>query len=623
MEYVDVFYPFYYDKLSVVEFDVVIIEGFFPSISQFTSEIRLMFPQILILYYCLDPTYPGMETLLKMSFDGYLVNSERLQNLFEQSFIPSLHLPLAFNPSTFHPSSNNNTTYTNHYMVYVGAGGPMIAHKAYLREMLMEGEELGGLVIYGTGWEQDPHLSHCCWKGILPQEDLPLVYESSKVILSSTIDSQREWGMVNNRVFEGLSMGRRVVSDYSPTLERTFQPLVNSKRLLFYHKKGDLAQIVEEINREEEEEGEESGELDRRLDQMEFMRSHHTYSSRIQSLIPFIHSLRNSKKHHSKVSYKNIGVVYESKYEMEVGVIFQPLFEEFRDQYSIQFSFTPFNESNLNHHYQLKDYFMKGRLSMDGTMVIGDMNGKLDVSIRSLLSIVGELEGVKLSFLLMNILENENLNINSFKSTYQVVFHSYPRLHDSIIQQFPHHHQYLDFSPDYGGNVVYLRMGFARWFSFGGFGDSQVSFVMDQDQTTIIITQLPIPIPFSLHRFQLGFDGSLCVVQVLLEDDEKKKKSVLCVFQKDVDLFLDIDKEVVNENGLLGNGEDVEIQVYLELRGSMYQDGIVTSPPQSFTIHHNAIRNTSILSHMRNNKEDHSKSHHNNKNKFAIGYLEI
>lgn len=54
--------------------------------------------------------------------------------------------------------------------------------------------------------------------GTLPQEQLAQAYASAHVVLASTIQSQSQYGMVNNRIFEALSCGALVVSLWAAEL---------------------------------------------------------------------------------------------------------------------------------------------------------------------------------------------------------------------------------------------------------------------------------------------------------------------------------------------------------------------------------------------------------------------
>ena len=101
-----------------------------------------------------------------------------------------------------------------------------------------------GLVIYGFGWQDCDEFRHL-YKGVLPLEDLMLVYRSSKVVIGTTDDIQRSLGMVNNRVFEVLSCDCLFVSDHYPALEALIAYMNADHQVRFYKNSGDVKTHIE------------------------------------------------------------------------------------------------------------------------------------------------------------------------------------------------------------------------------------------------------------------------------------------------------------------------------------------------------------------------------------------
>ena len=56
---VETFYPFKYTRLFERQWDVVLIEGWFPMIHDFIHIARSQSPGALVLFFCLDPSFPG------------------------------------------------------------------------------------------------------------------------------------------------------------------------------------------------------------------------------------------------------------------------------------------------------------------------------------------------------------------------------------------------------------------------------------------------------------------------------------------------------------------------------------------------------------------------------------
>ena len=140
--YVNIYYPFTYEGFFLIQWDVVIMEGWFFMIHEFIQLVRSHSPGtisslillpiptcitysplllslhepyehtplttttnthtsyqsrtgVIILYYCLDPVFPGLDDLTSFDVDGYLTNSEVCQ---------TVHVPVSSNHSISHIS---------------------------------------------------------------------------------------------------------------------------------------------------------------------------------------------------------------------------------------------------------------------------------------------------------------------------------------------------------------------------------------------------------------------------------------------------------------------------------------------------------------------------------------
>lgn len=63
---------------------------------------------------------------------------------------------------------------------------------------------------------------HRYCRGILPVDEIAALYSSAKIVLNYHEDSQRAWGMWNNRVFEALGCGAFLISDDALGLREEF-----------------------------------------------------------------------------------------------------------------------------------------------------------------------------------------------------------------------------------------------------------------------------------------------------------------------------------------------------------------------------------------------------------------
>lgn len=145
-----------------------------------------------VLFYCLDPQYPGLPHVAALDVEGFLTNSESTRQYLLSS-APTALVPLAVdtkafpfypNPPSRAPCRGASTQDDGDdalaqdrdgdclgygRVVYVGAAG-LMEYKEMLAWMLREAVPYG-LDIYGSGWQQHPEFSEY-WRGVLPPGDL-------------------------------------------------------------------------------------------------------------------------------------------------------------------------------------------------------------------------------------------------------------------------------------------------------------------------------------------------------------------------------------------------------------------------------------------------------------------
>ena len=93
-------------------------------IHDFLQIVRSIAYHPTVLFYCLDPSYPGMSDILNYDVDGYLTNSQNLKNQLETHFPRRVeYVLLAANPEVMAP--NHSVPRTSN-VLYLGAGGKML-----------------------------------------------------------------------------------------------------------------------------------------------------------------------------------------------------------------------------------------------------------------------------------------------------------------------------------------------------------------------------------------------------------------------------------------------------------------------------------------------------------------
>ena len=264
------FYPFSYANLTDATWDIVLIEGWFEMFDAFVHEVRRLSPGVRVYFFCFDPAFPGPEALAHLDVDGYFTNSGKMLRWLRALAQPlrSEEIPLAADINTMKPWPHVVPQYA-HNVTFVGAAG--FEAKVNLSWMLREAAPFG-LAIYGSAWDSSPEFAPY-WRGILPKDHISQLYSSSKVVLGVTMDSQRDHGMVNNRVFEALACGAVFLSEHFPALEALF-----GDTMLYVRGPGD---VHEQLNTMLE------GTAARPPNGRELVQRKHTYAHRVAQILDF------------------------------------------------------------------------------------------------------------------------------------------------------------------------------------------------------------------------------------------------------------------------------------------------------------------------------------------------
>jgi glycosyltransferase involved in cell wall biosynthesis len=280
----EIFYPGHYHGFKDIKWDFLIIEGWFLSIHEFIQVSRDLFPNIKIFFYCLDPFFPGLKSVTKLNVDGIATNSRLLKNYFQSLGILSEFIMLAADPDVMQPIVNQSSSQRTCNVVYVGAGSHMVKEKPELLDMLMDAIPYN-LRIYGAGWEYLPELSSSS-RGLLPREDLAKAYSSAEIVLASTIKTQDDFGMVNNRIFEAMACGSVVVTQYSSSLYEIF-----GNQIVYRYPNTSFKSVYEKILSHQNLEERENL---RHITRNEIL-AKHTWEHRILQFLDFMKNVKYSK----------------------------------------------------------------------------------------------------------------------------------------------------------------------------------------------------------------------------------------------------------------------------------------------------------------------------------------
>lgn len=100
------------------------------------------------------------------------------------------------------------------------------------------------------------------------------------------MDSQRESGKINNRVFEALSAGASLISDHFPALEETF-----GDAILYVQRPGDVARHIGALLLSSQAAGRNEAEAKARQRRRAMIEDSHTWTHRVEDIMSFVGSL--------------------------------------------------------------------------------------------------------------------------------------------------------------------------------------------------------------------------------------------------------------------------------------------------------------------------------------------
>jgi glycosyltransferase involved in cell wall biosynthesis len=169
-----------------------------------------------------------LEEFARIRVDGFATNSKSATQILGRHR-PTLYLPTAIadDYGPFEPDPRYRAD-----VVYLGGGGRGNKRPETTRRYLEPAMKFD-FALWGSHWEReywagvyadnpDANRWHRFWRGRLPLDDIARLYSSAKIVLNYHEDSQREWGMWNNRVFEALGCGALMICDEALGLREEF-----------------------------------------------------------------------------------------------------------------------------------------------------------------------------------------------------------------------------------------------------------------------------------------------------------------------------------------------------------------------------------------------------------------
>jgi hypothetical protein len=169
-----------------------------------------------------------IDEFARIEVDGFITNSPRAAEVLGRAR-PAACVPLAVDDD-FGPVEPVERYRSD--VVFLGSGGRGNKKPTTTRHYLDPAKRYD-FAIWGAYWHreywadvyrQNPEANdwHRFCRGPLPIDDIAKLYSSAKIVLNYHEDSQREWGMWNNRVFEALASGALLITDDAAGLGAEF-----------------------------------------------------------------------------------------------------------------------------------------------------------------------------------------------------------------------------------------------------------------------------------------------------------------------------------------------------------------------------------------------------------------
>jgi GT2 family glycosyltransferase/2-polyprenyl-3-methyl-5-hydroxy-6-metoxy-1,4-benzoquinol methylase len=187
-------------------------------------------------------SHPDLHTAEELSrYDAVLVASTlHADHLKQKLSVPVIPLLQATDPEHFRPYPEESKEFD---LVFVGnnTGVGRLGMRQIIADLLPTPYRLG---VWGQGWEGQ--LPEGSWQGpFVPWEDLPRVYARAKIVLNDHHPDMKDKGFVNNRTFDVIACGARLISDGV----RGIQSILPTS--FIYRKRSELRRMVKKLLRRE------------------------------------------------------------------------------------------------------------------------------------------------------------------------------------------------------------------------------------------------------------------------------------------------------------------------------------------------------------------------------------
>ncbi len=205
-------------------------------------------------------------------FDYVFFASERMKREIGPKIYPSSGVLMqCTDPSIMTSDENRDKKYE---LLFVGNSRRV--YRQILKDLLPTEFQLS---VFGRHWEEYPVQEYVV-NDYIDNNEVAQAYHDAKILLNDHWDDMIQYGIISNRIFDALSAGAFVISDYMPEIEELFEGAV-----VTYQGKEDLNQKITYYLQHEEVRDEKA------THGKEIVRNGHTFANRVEKIVNVMRSL--------------------------------------------------------------------------------------------------------------------------------------------------------------------------------------------------------------------------------------------------------------------------------------------------------------------------------------------
>ena len=221
----------------------VYMRGYTKYTPPFDAEINVLYSYYPMAYTSQSKNKPNKQVINHRStmplnasldddwqnYDVIAVASSSYAEQLNKAGIKAFYIPQFTNPEKFYPDVDDTLKQD---ILFVGSNW-------HDRTSLRYAIESGFYVaVYGYNW--DGIVPKEMYKGnYIDNQDLRRHYSSAKIVLNDHRPDMKEFGFINNRIYDATASGAMVISDYMPEIEQIYGDSVP-----MYRNKEELAQLL-------------------------------------------------------------------------------------------------------------------------------------------------------------------------------------------------------------------------------------------------------------------------------------------------------------------------------------------------------------------------------------------